>query len=152
MRKNWLLLSIALLLAVFAIGAAACGGDGDGDGDGTADDGVTPDVNEVPDTVIVFAGVLADTNGNTLYVFDEDEAGVSNCIDDCLRTWVPLSINGEPTGGDGVGELATIERDDDRKQVTHNGQPLYYFTRDTGAGDQSGDGINGLWHLVAVGE
>ena len=148
MGKNWLLLGIALLLAMLAIGAAACG---DGD-EKTADDGAAPDVNVIPDTVIVFAGVLADTEGNTLYVFDEDEAGVSNCIDDCLRTWRPLTVNGDPTGADGVGELATIDRDDDIVQVTHNGRPLYYYRRDVGAGDQSGDGVNGVWHMVLAGE
>lgn len=148
MRKNWLLFGITFLFAIFAIGAVACGDDGET----TADDETVADVNEIPDTVIVFAGVLADTEGNTLYVFDEDEAGVSNCIDDCLRTWRPLTIDGDPTGGDGVGELATIERDDDIDQVTHNGRPLYYYTRDIGAGDQSGDGVNGVWHMVTVGE
>ncbi len=148
MRKNWILLGIALLIAVLAIGGVACGGDDEN----TADDGAARDVNELPDTVIVFAGVLSDTDGNTLYVFDDDEAGVSNCIDDCLRAWRPLIIDGDPTGGDGVGELATIERDGDIDQVTHNGRPLYYYTRDVGAGDQSGDGVNGVWHMVTVGE
>ncbi len=150
MRKNCLLLGIALLLAMLAIGAVACGDDDDGST--VAEEGAAPEVNDIPDTVIVFAGVLADTEGNTLYVFDEDEAGVSNCIDDCLRTWRPLTVDGDPTGGDGVGELATIERDDDMVQVTHNDQPLYYYTRDVGAGDQSGDGVNGVWHFVPAGE
>lgn len=148
MRKNWLLFGIALLVAVLAIGAVACGDDGEN----TADDGAALDVNEIPATVIVFAGVLADRNGNTLYVFDDDEAGVSNCIDDCLRTWRPLTAGGDATAGDGVGTLATIKRDDGTTQVTHNDQPLYYYSRDTGVGDQAGDGINGLWHIVPAGE
>lgn len=147
MRKNWLLLGIALLVAVLAIGAIACGGDGSTATGGEAD----PDLFEYPDTVIVFAGVLADADGNTLYVFEDDEAGVSNCVDACTRTWPPLTVKGDVSAGDGVGTLDTIKRDDGTKQVTHNDQPLYYYSLDVGVGDQSGDGVNdGAWHMVVI--
>ncbi len=148
MRKNWLLLAITLLIAALAIGAVACGDD-------------APIVIEKPPTdilvddsnmVIVSAGFLADSDGNTLYVFDDDEDGVSNCIDECTNSWLPFTVDGDPEAGDGVGTVATITRDDGTTQVTHNGQPLYYYSEDSGVGDQSGDGKNGAWHMVPGGE
>lgn len=150
MRKNWLLIGIALLVAVLAFGAVACGDDDDAP---TATDEEPADV-LVDDSnmVIVAAGVLADSDGNTLYVFDDDEPGVSNCADECAVTWPPFSVGGDAVAGDGVGTLATITRDDGIIQVTHNDQPLYYYSGDTGVGDQAGDGRNDVWHIVPAGE
>ena len=34
--------------------------------------------------------VLADPNGMTLYTFDKDEAGKSNCYDECATEWPPF--------------------------------------------------------------
>jgi hypothetical protein len=58
---------------------------------------------------------------------------------------------GSVTAGDGAtGTLATITRADDGKnQVTYNGIPLYYFAKDAKAGDINGQGIKGVWFLVA---
>ena len=149
MRKNWLLLGIVLLIAVLAIGAVACGDDDDDASTATeAADGPIGLPSGVTNTVIVSAGVLADSAGNTLYVFDNDEAGVSNCADECAVTWPPLTVDGDAIAGDGVGTLATITRDDGTTQVTHDDQPLYYYSRDTGVGDQAGDGVGDVWHIV----
>ena len=55
--------------------------------------------------------------------------------------------------GDGVsGTLGTTTRDDGSKQVTHNGQPLYYYASDAAAGDAKGDGVGGVWSIAQVGE
>lgn len=150
MRKHWLLLGIGLLVALLAIGAVACGDD-DAAPTAADEDAVDVPFNETF-TVIVSAGFLADFNGNTLYVFDDDEAGVSNCVDDCVVTWPPLTVNGDAIAGEGVGTLATIKRDNGTTQVTHNGQPLYYYSGDTGVGDQAGDGKGDVWHIVPAGE
>ena len=34
---------------------------------------------------------LMDANKMTLYTFDKDEKGVSNCYDDCAAKWPPLA-------------------------------------------------------------
>ena len=158
MRKNWILLGIALLVAVLAIGAVACGDDDDDDGDAptatevTDDDPIglpTGDTN----TVIVTDGILTDSAGNTLYIFDVDEAGVSNCGEGCVDIWPPLTVDGDAMAGDGVaGTLASITRDDGITQVTHNDRPLYYYINDEATGDRNGDGIGGVWHIVAAGQ
>ncbi len=155
MRKNWLLIGIAVLVAVLAIGAVACSDD-DGDDAPTATEAADDEPIGLPtgdtNTVIVTDGILTDSAGNTLYIFDSDEAGVSNCSGGCVDIWPPRIVDGEPTAGDGVsGTLATITRDDGTTQVTHNEQPLYYYANDEAPGDRSGDGVGGVWHIVEAG-
>ena len=38
-----------------------------------------------------------------------------------------------------------IVRDDGKKQWAYKGKPLYYFARDTKAGEKTGDGFNQVW-------
>lgn len=160
MRKNWLLIGIALLVAVLAIGAVACSDDDD-DEDGDSDAPIATEVTDdepigLPtgdtNTVIVTESILTDSAGNTLYIFDSDEAGVSNCGDGCVDIWPPLIVDGDATAGDGVdGTLGTITRDDGTTQVTYNDQPLYFYANDEAPGDRNGDDVGGVWHIVEVG-
>lgn len=175
MRKTWLLLGVTLLGAMLALGAVACGDDKKDDNGGKtpqaatateaagqpteadatepADDG-TPSAESA--TVIatenaVLGVLLTDSDGNTLYAFDNDSAGTSACGDSCVGTWPPYTIDGEPTAGDGAsGTLGTIERDDGSTQVTYDNKPLYFFSGDNAPGDTNGDGLLGLWHVVII--
>lgn len=95
---------------------------------------------------------LVDGEGLTLYLFDNDEPGVSNCTDDCLASWPPLTVDDEPAWDDGVdGDLVgTIERDDDGStQVTYDGMPLYFWAADAAPGDVDGQGVSDVWWVVA---
>lgn len=95
---------------------------------------------------------LVAANGFTLYLFANDEAGVSNCADQCAENWPPLlTLPGETlTLGPGLeGELGSIERADGALQVTYNGMPLYLWVQDTAPGETTGDGVGGVWTLVA---
>ena len=49
--------------------------------------------------------------------------------------------------GDGVvtGMFGTVKRDDGTTQVTYAGAPIYYFAKDTKAGDVTGQGVGGVW-------
>jgi predicted lipoprotein with Yx(FWY)xxD motif len=93
---------------------------------------------------------LVGSNGHTLYTFDKDTTpGASACSGGCASTWPALTVTGTPTAGSGVsGTLATFARTDSGTQVTYNGKPLYYYAPDTKAGDVSGDGIGGIWHIA----
>jgi predicted lipoprotein with Yx(FWY)xxD motif len=102
---------------------------------------------------------LADAEGRALYLFTADLQGsgeakaVSNCYDACAEAWPPLSADNEPQAGEQVDAalLGTIERNDGSKQVTYNGWPLYYFVKDQGAGEITGQdkhGFGGEWYLV----
>ena len=51
-----------------------------------------------------------------------------------------------------TGTLGTATWADGTKQVTHNGQPLYYYSGDSAAGDSNGQGSNGVWFIAPVGD
>ncbi len=107
-----------------------------------------------PETVVASEDgsyLVAGAGGRTLYTFDNDEPGVSNCSGDCLTAWPALMVgeNDRVVGGAGVdGEFGTITRDDGALQVTYNGWPLYFYAEDAAPGDTTGDGVGDVWHLA----
>lgn len=168
MRRLWMLLGVALLSAVLAVGAMACDDDDDDDNGeppvatDPADqpaptlEGEDPGNGEEPangDTVMVIVtdGILTDAEGFTLYTFDQDLPGVSNCFDACLELWPALLATNGVEAGEGVpGTLGTTDRMEGTTQVTHDDLPLYYYSPDTLPGDRNGDGLNDVWHVVSV--
>ena len=96
--------------------------------------------------------ILVDGKGMTLYVFDKDTAGVSNCSGGCLTKWPPLTTSNEQTpvmAGEGVtATFGVITRDDGTYQVTVNDMPLYYYASDSAAGDVSGQAVGDVWWVV----
>src|SRR5690606_767506 len=98
------------------------------------------------------APYLIGPNGMTLYLFTNDEPGVSNCSGGCAENWPPLVVPEglEPTAVEGApGELGVIEREDGLgRQVTYDGMPLYYWASDVLPGDTTGEGVNDVWFVV----
>lgn len=88
---------------------------------------------------------LMDTNKMTLYVFDKDEKGKSNCYQQCAANWPPLTA---AAGTELPGNFSLIQRDDGTMQVAYKGQPLYRWIRGKKPGDMTGDGVNGVWHVA----
>ncbi|MHB9288747.1 hypothetical protein ACKVMT_17085 [Halobacteriales archaeon Cl-PHB] len=126
----------------------------------TPDGGATDGTSGATTTVAVrshadLGDVLVDSEGMTLYMFDSDTQGegASTCSDSCANAWPPLTVDGEPTAGDGVtADLSTLERADGAMQVAANGWPLYHFASDESPGDAKGqgvDGFSGLWWVLA---
>jgi predicted lipoprotein with Yx(FWY)xxD motif len=97
---------------------------------------------------------LAGADGMTLYIFTADTNGTSACTGDCAASWPPFLGDGsEVNAGAGVsGSFGTTTRDDGSKQITHGGQPLYYYSGDQAAGDSTGEGIGGKWFIAPVDE
>jgi predicted lipoprotein with Yx(FWY)xxD motif len=94
---------------------------------------------------------LVDAKGMTLYVYEKDSAGVSNCTGQCLANWPALVATGTLTAGSGVtGTLGSFTRSDGTKQVTYNNMPLYYFIADKKPGDTVGEGKGGVWFVAPV--
>lgn len=92
------------------------------------------------------AGMLTGAKGMTLYVFDKDSKGTSNCYDACAKLWPPyLATKGEKPMGEGWTE---IKRKDGAKQWAYDGKPLYFYAGDKKAGDAKGEGFKGVWHTV----
>lgn len=88
---------------------------------------------------------LVDASQMTLYTFDNDDAGVSNCYDMCAINWPPLLS--EP-GMDMPAGFTLIERRDGSQQVAYQNEPLYLWINDAEPGDRTGDGVNGVWHIA----
>lgn len=92
---------------------------------------------------VIKGGVLADTSGRTLYVFDKDEPGASSCKGACLQAWPTYSATPAPNARlhAQAGRLPS-------GQWTWNNRPLYHFAGDAQPGDKAGDGNGGVWHVV----
>jgi predicted lipoprotein with Yx(FWY)xxD motif len=93
------------------------------------------------------ASFLTGEDGKTLYIFKKDTAnsGKSACgAGTCSDNWPAFTVEdaSQLKADSGVsGKLDVITRDDGTKQVTYNGQPLYYFAGDSAAGNTNGAAI-----------
>jgi predicted lipoprotein with Yx(FWY)xxD motif len=89
--------------------------------------------------------VLTDAKGMTLYTWDKDAAGVSNCYDQCATNWPP-ALAGADAKAD--GDFSLVDRKDGTKVWAYKGMPLYLWIKDTKPGDTTGDGVGGTWHTA----
>ena len=123
MRRSWLLIGIALLAAVFAIGAVACGDDDDNGDTGDAD---ATEVQDVIDEVLQLVATVEEVEGS----------GVSGAVD--------ISVNGE-------GILASVVLaglpEGERANHLHHGDACppdpggdIHITLDNVVADDAGDG------------
>ena len=88
---------------------------------------------------------LADQKGMTLYTFDRDAAGKSNCNGPCAQNWPPLIAAADAKA---AGDWTVVTREDGAKQWAFKGKPLYTWSKDTKAGDVTGDGFNNVWRIA----
>ena len=115
-------------------------------------------------TTLVAGPVLASSHGNdlvhsrkfngqvymmnqvhmSLYTYDKDGEGVSNCYGDCAQNWPPAAL---PAGSKLGENYSLIERGDGTMQIAYKGHPLYLFAGDKNIGDTNGDGVGGVWKL-----
>ncbi|MEV4125360.1 hypothetical protein [Nocardia sp. NPDC049707] len=96
---------------------------------------------------------VSDGSGRSLYRFDKDTAApsVSNCSGQCAVNWPPLTVNRDQAlyaGGVDPQLVGFIERADGSCQITIDGWPVYYFSKDTTPGDLLGQGVGGTWFAV----
>jgi predicted lipoprotein with Yx(FWY)xxD motif len=99
-------------------------------------------------------GILVDSRGRTLYLFEEDRNGKSACAGQCATFWPPLIASGKPrvAGAAKAPLVGTTKRADGRLQVTYNHHPLYTFAKDTKKGQTNGEGVNAFgapWDVVS---
>ena len=142
--------------ALFAV--AGCSGDDDsatGSGErgsaATTAEGFGDAVGSVNIINTEVGPVIGDDAGFTLYAFDGDSQGTSDCVAaDCIRIWPP-ALTSDPVTGEGVegGLVGGIDRDEGR-QLTYAGRPLYRFSGDNRAGEIKGCGTAGRWWPVAA--
>jgi predicted lipoprotein with Yx(FWY)xxD motif len=89
--------------------------------------------------------IWADEKGMTLYTFDKDEKGTSNCYDKCAAAWPPLAAGADAKAAD---EWTVVDRKDGTKMWAYDGHPFYTYAEDKAAGDIKGDGKGGVWHVA----
>jgi predicted lipoprotein with Yx(FWY)xxD motif len=156
------LVALAALVAVGAL-AAGCGGNGSGSGGGgiygggggpASTGGGPPGAATVTAASTKLGMVLVDGSGRTLYLFEKDQPDQSACSGACAAAWPVDHSGGTPKAGSGVKAslLGTIKRSDNTTQVTYNHHPLYYYSGDSQAGQQNGQGLNAFgaaWFVVA---
>jgi predicted lipoprotein with Yx(FWY)xxD motif len=151
----------SILGTLLAVGAVILTGCGSGDtsdsgaaGGASAESGSSTSANAALATTDSSVGeIVVDGKGMTVYVFDKDTmgSGQSACSGDCLVKWPAVVAESDSPEVDGVtGDVATITRDDGTKQITLGGMPLYLFAGDTKAGDVTGQGVGGVWWVVAA--
>lgn len=100
-----------------------------------------------------YGKILADSRGMTLYEYKGDSNNKSACYDQCSNDWPPLTLHsGEPhLSADLPGRLTVINRrEENSRQVTYNGKPLYYFRGDKNPGDVNGQGQENKWFVIPV--
>jgi predicted lipoprotein with Yx(FWY)xxD motif len=91
--------------------------------------------------------ILTDANGMTLYTWDNDEAGVTNCYDQCAVNWPPLVAADDAAP---EGDFTLVERTDGTQMWAYDGMPLYLWVEDQAPGDTTGDGVGGTWHTAVL--
>jgi predicted lipoprotein with Yx(FWY)xxD motif len=99
---------------------------------------------------------ITDAAGRALYLFMKDKGQQgSTCFDACAQAWPPYMTTQAPKAGDSAVQqtlLSTSKRPDGNMQVTYGGWPLYYYVKDSAAGQTTGHDVMGFgaeWYLVA---
>jgi predicted lipoprotein with Yx(FWY)xxD motif len=159
-RLGW---SVAGLAALALVAAACAGGGSSSSGAGSygAYGGAPATSSGSPLAAVVDLGgsklgqTLVDSQGRTLYLFEADTAGKSNCNGACTSAWPPYVSHGTPHAGTGVaGALlgTSLRGDGGGTQVTYHGHPLYYYAGDSRPGDATGQGLDAFgakWYVLA---
>jgi predicted lipoprotein with Yx(FWY)xxD motif len=92
------------------------------------------------------AGMLTAKNGMTLYIFDKDKNGVPSCYGTCAVNWPPyLAKKGQKM----MKDWTMVKRKDGKLQWVYDAKPVYFYKGDKKKGDMAGDGLGGIWHIVA---
>jgi predicted lipoprotein with Yx(FWY)xxD motif len=89
--------------------------------------------------------VMTTPQGSTVYTFDQDQIGKSNCYGDCARHWPPVLAS---NGAQPYGRMSLAARQDGQEQWAYDGKPLYTYAEDAMHGDVKGDNAGKVWHVV----
>ncbi len=89
--------------------------------------------------------VMATEKGMTLYTFDKDAKGKSNCDPDCLKKWPAFHADAKAKA---EGEWSLVKAADGKEMWAYEGKPLYTYAEDKKAGEMNGDGVGGVWHIA----
>jgi len=139
-------LKIAILSCLAAAAIAGCSSrsyDTDNHAGQSSASDYRQDNSYMADTSV--GSVMTTPQGMTVYTFDQDQPGKSNCYGDCAMKWPPVT-------GDAYAQeyeqMSLITRADGQRQWAYDGKPLYTYHADAASGDVNGDNIGSVWHVV----
>jgi predicted lipoprotein with Yx(FWY)xxD motif len=99
-----------------------------------------------------FGTVLASSNYQALYYWSKEPRGTIRCTRACAKLWPPLIVPRGTTVARtraGIkGTFGTIRRPDGRRQLTHDGRPVYSYVHE-GPRKVLCDDVDG-WFVVRV--
>ncbi|QPP09886.1 hypothetical protein G4Z16_29630 [Streptomyces bathyalis] len=163
-QRHVALMGTALALALFATGCGSAGDDysgqkikpagqaaDNGDASGTSKRDTPAKTLEVKRTAKL-GDVVTDSNGWTLYRYDEDTASPSqsNCNGKCEKAWPPVPAkDAKASAGISKEQIGKVKRSDGSWQLTLGGWPVYRFAKDAEPGDWEGHGVDGMWNALA---
>jgi len=73
-----------------------------------------------------------DAQGRTLFVYNGDAPGVSKCVDECAKEWVPLPA---ASNARAFGDWSVVKRPDGTGQWAYKSKPLYSWVKEEIPGD-----------------
>lgn len=163
-QRHVALMGTALAVALFATGCGSAGDDysgqkikpagqaaDNGDASGTSKKDAPAKTLEVKRTAKL-GDVVTDSNGWTLYRYDEDTASPSqsNCNGKCEKAWPPVPAkDAKASAGISKEQIGKVKRSDGSWQLTLGGWPVYRFAKDAKPGDWEGHGVDGMWNALA---
>src|SRR5262245_34542104 len=155
------------LMAMAAVGLAACGSSGTYSAPGAAaaapvptsvvapavSSTMAPPASPVQAAVALedapLGKILVDAEGRTLYAFTNDNNGTSTCTGACAKAWPAAIATGDSIAGPGVtATLSLVDAPGGGKMLKAGKWPLYRFTGDSAAGETNGQGSGGVWFVV----
>jgi predicted lipoprotein with Yx(FWY)xxD motif len=89
--------------------------------------------------------VMTTPQGSTVYTFDKDQTGKSNCYGECARNWPPVLAS---SGAQPYGRMSLASRQNGQEQWAYDGKPLYTYAEDAMHGDVKGENAGKVWHVV----
>lgn len=149
--------TIILAFILSGCGAAGNGGLYGGAGGANGTSGSTtaalPGANILSTATATVSGtsetILTDPSGHTLYYNTQDTSTTSACTTGCAPTWPPLLVSsGSPSSSASLSGTLSAQDVGNGMQVLYNGHPLYRYVADTAAGQTSGEGVEGIWHVA----
>lgn len=88
--------------------------------------------------------MVVNESGYSVYAWEGDAPGKSNCTGACTNTWLPMTA---PASAQPQGEWTVIQRGGGVRQWAFRKQPVYTFVEDTAREGLAGGDVPG-WHNV----
>jgi predicted lipoprotein with Yx(FWY)xxD motif len=137
----------SLIMAAALAGCSSSNYDRGPQADASPTEYTPPNTNYMPNhrASTSIGQVMTTPDGLTVYTFDNDHIGKSNCYGGCARYWPPVIA---ADGAQPYGRMSLAARTDGESQWAYDGKPLYTYAKDSMYGDVKGDNVGNVWHVV----